>query len=176
MVLNIISGEIEIEDVGGFLDCVKKISTKYNVIVQVMDSNKVAGARHLECAVQKAIQSTEQGTNISNDLALEVLLYASGQRHIKKALKMGVSVGKNNVAIVIIGDSDKACHGASQMFKEMLKEKPTVEYSQSKKKEIMKFFGITEAEIKAAGKERIQDLVIERVVLLDILKKPPTLR
>lgn len=172
MVLNIISGEIEIGDVGEFLNCVKEISTEFGVIVQVLDANKVAGAKHIETAVQKAIESTEQGNNISNDLALETLLYASGQRHIKKALKMGVSSGKNNVAIAVIGagECDEAFREACLRFKGMVNEKPIIEYSDSKKIEIMKFFGITEAEIKVAGEEKIQDLVIERVVLLDILK------
>ena len=170
MVLNVVSGEIEIEDTEDFINRIKEISTEYGVVAQVLDANKVAGEKHLKFAVKKAIWSREQGTNLSNDLGLEILLYASGQRQIKKALNMGVSLGKNKVAIVILGDSEEACLKACNKFREMLNEKPVLDYSDSKKEEIMEFFGITKDELKAVGEEKIQDLVIERVVLLDILK------
>ena len=59
---------------------------------------------------------------------------------------------------------------AIRELKEMIKEKSVLEYSDLKKDEIMRFFEITEDEIEAAGEEKIPDLVIERVVLLDIFK------
>ena len=166
MILNILEGEVEIEDLHGFLDRIKEISYEYNVVVQVFDANKIAGTWHMKRAVEKAIQSMEAGNNISSDLAMEILLYASGKRQINKAIEMGVSEGRNDVVMVVLGGSEDAI----RELKEMIKEKSVLEYSDLKKDEIMRFFEITEDEIEAAGEEKIPDLVIERVVLLDISK------
>ncbi|MDY6865600.1 MAG: KEOPS complex subunit Cgi121 [Halobacteriota archaeon] len=164
--LTILEGICEIDDLNGFLDEIKRISVEYEVIIQFFDSKKVAGVPHLRCAVEKGLGSIKSGNNISSDPAMEILLYASGKRHINKALSMGVSPGVNEVVAIVVGDSEDAIIE----LKEMVIERPVLGYSQSKRGPIMDFFDITEAEVEVVGEDRMPDLVLERVVMLDMIK------
>ena len=163
---NILEGVVEIEELSAFLEGIKRISGEYGVIIQLFDSKKVAGESHLLLAVEKGLASIESGNNISSDPAMEILLYASGKRHINKALSMGVSPGVNEVVAIVVGDSEDAIIE----LKEMVIERPVLGYSQSKRGPIMDFFDITEAEVEVVGEDRMPDLVLERVVMLDMIK------
>ncbi len=164
--LTILEGVVEIEDLKVFLDEIKRISGEYGVVIQFFDAGKVAGESHLRCAVKKGVRSIESGENISSDPAMEILLYASGKRQINKALSMGVKAGRNDVVAIILGKSE----GAIEEVKGMITRRPVLKYSNSKRESIMNFFDITEAEVDVVGEERIPDLVMERVVMLDIIK------
>ncbi|MDY6965082.1 MAG: KEOPS complex subunit Cgi121 [Halobacteriota archaeon] len=167
MVLKILEGEAEIEDLQKFLDRIRKISEEHGAVIQVFDAKKVAGRKHIERAVEKGMQSMDSGRNISNDPAMEILLYASGERQISRAIDMGVSEGYNEVAIAVFGGEEEAVF----KLRGMIKEKDVLDYHESKREEIMRFFGITKAEIEAVGEERIPDLVIERVVLMNFVRR-----
>ncbi|MHC1566921.1 MAG: KEOPS complex subunit Cgi121 [Candidatus Syntropharchaeia archaeon] len=164
--MHIVEGEVEIPDLDGFIDRLRKISEREGVVIQALDADKLAGEDHVRAAVSKAKRSMEEGKNISGDLGMEILLYAAGRRQINKALEIGVSEGKNNVAIVILGSSPSAISEVEKM----VRKKSVLPYNDSKKKKIMEFFGITEEEIGAVGEEKIPKLVLERVALLDVLK------
>ncbi|MDY6959576.1 MAG: KEOPS complex subunit Cgi121 [Halobacteriota archaeon] len=163
---NILEGVVEIEELSAFLEGIKRISGEYGVIIQFFDSKKVAGESHLLLAVEKGLASIESGNNISSDPAMEILLYASGKRQINKALAMGVVPGINEVVVIVIGDSEKAI----LELKKMIVERPVLEYSQSKRESIINFFDITPAEVEVVGEDKIPDLVLERVVMLDMIK------
>lgn len=167
--LEILDGKVYINDVDNFLNGLKEISMKHGVVIQTIDARKVAGRKHLETAVKKAIRSTLSGKNIADDLAMEILLYASGKRHIDKAIEMGISPGMNEVAIVIVG-SPGGVGRVVRALREETAEEDVVGYKSSKRGEIMRFFDITEEELAAVGEEKIVDIVTERAVLLDILK------
>jgi len=164
--LTILEGVIEIEDLKVFLDEIKRISGEYGVVIQFFDAEKVAGESHLRCAVKKGLRSIKSGENISSDPAMEILLYASGKRQINKALSMGVTAGRNDVVVIVIGESEDAI----EELNGMITQKPVLEYSQSKRESILHFFDITEAEVEVVGEDRIPDLVMERVVMLDMIK------
>src|SRR5512136_353487 len=98
--IHILEGTIIIDNVEGFLDKIKKISKEKNITIQVLDADKLAGERHIRFAVEKAMNSFKASTNIANDLAKEIMLYASGTRQISKAMRLGINKGKNNIALV----------------------------------------------------------------------------
>ena len=58
--------------------------------VVIMDPMYVCGRDHIVSAVRHAERSFEHGTNRSKTLLTEILLYATGERQISKAL------GKSN--------------------------------------------------------------------------------
>lgn len=164
MKVNIISGTLDIPDVGEFLKFLNNIAARHGVVVQALDADKLAGERHLKFAVEKAIRSFELGRNIATSLEMEILLYAAGTRQIGRALDMGVRKGRNNVAIVVVGNK------ASIEIKERIAEAPVLEYTKDKRDALMEFFGITDLEVWAAGEEKIPELVLERVALVDVIK------
>ncbi|MCK5661649.1 MAG: hypothetical protein KAH86_09825, partial [Methanosarcinales archaeon] len=155
-----------------------------SVTIQALDADFVAGAEHILFAAEKAIRSWESDKPIANDLGMEILLYASGKRQINKALDMGMHVGNNRVAFIIVSDSpsvvEKAVSQVVALVKEMggsagediseMAQNDIFGYSEDKKERLQSFFDITELELEAAGAEKICDLVLERVAMVDVMK------
>ena len=179
----IIVGKVGISNVDDFLSSLKNIAHEYDVTIQAMDAELIAGGEHIISAVKKAIRATERKRSIASDLGLEILLYAAGRRQIERALAMGVSVseGEKRVAIVIVDASARAQREKDlEMVAEEVKRKIGIqeepiselelEYKEDKKEGIKKFFDITEAELKAVGESKLKMLVLERVAMLDVLK------
>jgi KEOPS complex subunit Cgi121 len=177
----IIVGKVGITNVDDFLSSLKNIANKYDVTIQAMDAGLIAGEEHIISAVKKAIRAVERKRSITNDLGLEVLLYAAGRRQIERALAMGVSVseGEKRVAIVMVDVSAGAQRDLEMVAEEIkkkigLQEEPIseleLEYRTDKKEKIKKFFDITEEELKAVGESKLKMLVLERVAMLDVLK------
>ncbi len=167
MVIKIIGGIAEVGDVDEFIKTMSDIARRHSVTIQALDADRTAGAEHLRFAAEKAMRSMREGRNIANDLGLEILLYASGKRQIERALQMGISPGRNNIAIIIVGDDVER---AARDVREFVQVAPVLGYDGRKKDLIVKTFDITDAEIEAVGEEKIQELVLERVALLDIMK------
>lgn len=159
-----LEGALFIENVEDFLHKLKQKSKEKNLTIQALDADKLAGEEHLRFAVEKAMNSFRKGTNIASDLAHEIILYAAGTRQISRAIKLGIHTGHNNIVLVAVGDDADI----SDLVE--ITPKPVIQYDQSKKEAIMEIFGITKEEIEAAGEERIPELVLERVALVDVLK------
>jgi KEOPS complex subunit Cgi121 len=181
----IIVGQVGISNVDDFLSSLKNIAHEYDVTIQAMDAELIAGGEHIISAVKKAIRATERKRSIASDLGLEILLYAAGRRQIERALAIGVSVseGEKRVAIVIVDASARAQREkdlemvAGEVKRKIgLQEEPIseleleLEYKGDKKEGIKKFFDITEDELKAVGESKLKQLVLERVAMLDVLK------
>ncbi len=159
--IQIIEGTIVIDNTEKFLQNLKKIGKEKNTVIQALDADKVAGEEHIRFAVEKAMNSFEKGRNVSKDLAKEILVYAAGTRQINRAMRIGVHNGKNNIVLVVIGEELE--------FKE-IKPEHVLQYDSSKKDALMEIFNITKEELQAAGEDKIPQLVLERVALVDVIK------
>ncbi len=159
-----LEGTIFIENVEDFLQKLKKIGKEKNLTIQAFDADKLAGEEHLRFAVEKALNSFRNGTNIASDLAKEIMLYAAGTRQINRAMKLGIHRGENKIALIAVGEAPDLSD-----FREITPE-PVLQYDESKKEAIMEIFNITKEEIKAAGEDKIPELVLERVALADVIK------
>ena len=177
----LIAGKVRVSNVDDFLAVLKTVAHKYDVTIQAMNAELIAGEEHIKSAVKKALRAVGRNRNITNDLSLEILLYAAGRRQIERALAMGVakSEGEKRVAIVIVdasarGEKDLEVVAEEVKRKIGLQEEPIseleLEYKGDKKEGIKKFFDITEAELKAVGESKLKKLVLERVARLDVLK------
>ncbi|MDO9097821.1 MAG: KEOPS complex subunit Cgi121 [Candidatus Methanoperedens sp.] len=162
--IQILEGTIFIDDTEKFLQKLNKISKENGIVIQAFDADKLAGEEHIRFAVKKAINSFKAGRNIANDLAKEIMLYAAGTRQITKAMKLGVHNGENNIALVAIGEVIDL-----SAFNEIT-PKPVLQYNSSKNNVLLGIFNITKEELEAVGEEKIPELVIERVALVDVMK------
>lgn len=165
--IQILEGTVFLENKELFLKKIKEIKEKNagkNLAIQAFDADKLAGKEHLTFAIAKAQDSFNKGKNIANDLAKEIMLYAAGTRQINKAVKIGVHDGLNDIAIVAVGDMIDL-----SVFDE-IRPHNVLQYSRSKDSALMGIFNITEEEIEAAGADKIQELVLERVALVDVMK------
>jgi len=97
-------------------------------------------------------------------------MYASGRRQIERALAIGIKKGNMRIAIVLIGENavDEAAVEVEALLDTI--DSGVIDYSDIKRDEIMDFFDITTDEINAVGKEKIPELVLERVALIDVFK------
>lgn len=170
MNIQIISGTITIPDSNKFLAQLSGIADRYMLTIQILNADMLSGIRHIQFAVEKAIRSFGSGRNIANNLGMEIMLYASGNRQIDKALDLGIKNGENRVAIVLVGEN--GTQEAALTVKTFLNSEDAslVEYSDRKKEYVLEIFGITAAELEAVGDNKIPELVLERVALVDILK------
>jgi KEOPS complex subunit Cgi121 len=135
--------------------------------VALLDADKVCGADHLGSAVQHARRAFLQGTNASNTLGMEVILYASGERQISKAQrKMGLHQGTERVAVVLLGPQEGE---VDRVLAELGLERDDSLLRCTPEKG--RAFGIDEGELSTVGAERLPDLVLEKVAFVDLLKR-----
>ena len=165
--------EAQIVDVPTLLQQIKQLATKNDIILQLVDANRVVNKEHLQVASYHAQKSFQQKTATSNSLEIETLLYATGQRQIAKALTLiGISPKTKSVAAIICCSPKITILRPVQEILSILNGKESdivFNMTPKKEKELIKMFEITLEELKSAS---IPELIIERMALLELTKKP----
>ena len=102
-------------------------------------------------------------TNVARSLAVEFVVYASGERQIADALaKMGIRYDTTEFAVVVFGgDAARALE-----VLDLTRDDDVLAATPAK----IRAFGLTDAEIASVPPDRVADLVLERVALVDLLK------
>jgi len=146
-----------------------------DVIIQFFDAQLVATWQHLYFAVVNAITAFKNMENISKNLEMETMLYASAQRQIQKAIEtMGIKHNSSNIAVVIVSKKPENSRKALLKISKHLRAQPdesVLELSKRKMKTVQKAFGISDRELQTVKKKdnferALTDLVIERAALL----------
>jgi len=167
----IIGAKGTIPDIEHALKTINSFAEEHKITVQLMDANMVFGKLHLQSAVDHALRAFERDESISSSLAMEILLYASGEYQIRVALdKMGLKSAEDeqHVAIVIVSDQESEKIITDLLSKLDLTQDDTVLDGDI---EVLKRFGISEAEINAIPPDKVGDLILERVAMVDVKKK-----
>jgi KEOPS complex subunit Cgi121 len=157
--LCLIFGRPKVRGKEAFLAALRKAQVESGCVIQAMDASLIVGESHATFAAEKAIRAFSEEKNVAKDLGLEILRYASGKRQISRALTMGVSEETERIALIVVEN------GTPPKISDIIEvdgEGPC--WSRAAVREA---FEIGEAEIEAAGEERIPDLVLERVALMD---------
>jgi KEOPS complex subunit Cgi121 len=159
-------GVFEVEDPARFLDRIRRAGERYRTRIICMDADRLAGRAHAEAAVRGALRSVAGGTPIANTLEMEALLYAAGSRQCSVAARFGIHAGMNRSYVILAPPAAAAWEALAgcMEFVELDWDRLTVE----KRRWLAEAFTITEEELAAAGRERFQDLVLERVALLEV--------
>lgn len=144
------------------LDTVTKKAAASGASVLVVDADMVFGLDHLRSALYHAKRALDEGSNISDSLAMETLLYASGERQLSSAIRK-MSVGDQTERIVVAQLSGDVTAAVGWIH---LKDVP-----QEISHERLGKFGISETELATIGNRRPEELVLERVAAVDVLKK-----
>ena len=146
-----------------------------NVEIQFFDAQLVATWQHLYFAVLDALTVFANRDNIAKDLAMEIMLYASAQRQIRKATELvGISRASSRIAVLVIGTTVGIVQSAlAEILKHIdgQRDDTVLELSPEKVQIIKKAFGISEIELETVLKtdklnSTLTDLVIERMALL----------
>ena len=165
---------VKIQNITKFLEQFRKENKE--APIQFFDAKKVAGPQHIYFAALNAMNAYEKKINISNNLAVESLLYASAQRQITKAVKMlGIMQDTSEVAALIIAENSHEKKDGLCLVSKMIpgeRNDSVLELTNQKIMSIKKLFGISDLEFEAKlknqelEKEDLTDLIIERMALL----------
>lgn len=166
---------VKIKNVNKFFTTVKEKTG--NACVQFFDAKLVASWQHLYFAALNAVNAFKNRLNISNNLSIEILLYASAQRQIREAVKLiGINPHSRKVAVVIVADTRSGASSLLGMVSALLKggirDDGVLQLTDDKVEGIKRLFEISDIELKAkvekedGEKEALMDLVIEHVALL----------
>lgn len=154
---------------------IEKVKTQINdCCIQLFDPSLVAGFDHLFFATLNALKAFDSKRNISKDLAVEVLLYASGQHQISKAIQLlGIKPDSREVAVLVITETHEKATEAMDKVSNLLKGERCDEVFELTEKKIPKIksaFDIKKEEIGAAKRkseeQAVLSLLIERAALL----------
>jgi KEOPS complex subunit Cgi121 len=173
--ITIVGAQGTLNDIDLFLADLLSFSKKENIVIQALDADLVYGKDHLISAASHAIRACEQKTNATNSLALEILLYAAGERQIQKAIKkIGVKKGKQGIAFVLVDEakrpSDRKTYDA--VVNRLLK---TFHFKRDDKIlegdiNTLKRFGITAQELRTVPENKYADMILEKIAMIDIIK------
>lgn len=164
MTWSVIGARGEIASVDAFLARLQKEAGRRDLEVQAFDADMVFGEDHLRTALEHADRAFRRGTNRASQRLVEVLRYAAGERQIAAALeKMGVKEGGSEVVLLVRGEEDvEGLVGALGLERD--------DRLIAGQTERLVAYGITEEEARTVPPERVFDLVLERVALVDVLR------
>lgn len=163
---------VKINNMDEFLNLIRLKSGSSQV--QILDANLVADFEHIYFSVLNALKSFKSGLNISKNLAIEIMLFASGQDQIKKAIEiLGVKSSSRSIAVVIIADSrDEAISTFNAISSAINGEvdESVIGLDDKKISNIINTFGISDFELEASMrgslKDALKNVLIERAALL----------
>ena len=165
-----------------FTKKIKEIEKETQTSIQVFNPIAIAGHEHIFHASYLALKAFKQKTNISPDLAMELLIYVSGRKQIQEAIKViGIKENSTQTVIAIISDSqEKIKNSITKILKSMrasINNKIVNEISNKKLRELQNLFNISENELKALEAidlprtvKILKQLILERVALVDLEK------
>jgi tRNA threonylcarbamoyladenosine modification (KEOPS) complex Cgi121 subunit len=165
---------VKIEDAEEFLKTIRKEQQR-NTVVQFFNAELVATWQHLYFAALNALTAFRNKRNISKNVAIEVMLYASAQRQIRKAIALvGVKPDPARIAAVIMGETPGSVRTVLSAVSKRIGTDPdetVLELSKSKMRSIRRTFDISEKELETVMtenklEEALVSLVIERMALL----------
>jgi len=158
----------QVLDIGKFLSWLRAISKRNSVFIVCFNAELMAGQEHVISAMCHAKRAMNKGTCISSTFEIEALLYAAGSRQCQDAAKFGVHQGLNNCYLCVYPANPQVW---SDLLTVMAVSTDDWEQMTDDKINVLtSLFGITNDEITVTGKDRVKDLVLERVALLEVTK------
>ncbi len=127
----------------------------------------IAGKQHVSTALRFAMRSFRSDSAISRSIEVEALLYAAGTRQTGLIGPFGIHLG-DNICYLCILPPRKDTSVDLQQVMEFADDENWEEIPEDKRERLGGLFGITHAEIRVAGREKLIDLILERVALLNI--------
>ena len=171
---------VRLDDFNRFFESIK-LSDDDSSFIQFFNANMIAGWEHVYFAALNALKAFKNNSNISKNISMEVLLFASGQHQIRKALEnLGVHKDITDIAVLIVTDTKREGEEILHRISEMLNRKPSkkiLNITDTKIRNARKLFGISSKEIKAAsrGEEKVQKIIIkllaEHMAILSVDRK-----
>ncbi|MFX1578055.1 MAG: KEOPS complex subunit Cgi121 [Promethearchaeota archaeon] len=123
-----------------------------SITIQLLNGLLISGLPHLLSAAQNAINAQKGDYMLSRSLDVEIIVFASTQRQIGKAIELlGVYDGLEEIAVVIVGNNVSIVKGAIQNLTEKIGQElvPPFKPTNDRFERIKNQFQISKEEIKA---------------------------
>lgn len=166
----------KVEDSDKLLERVDQISRERGIEIVVVDAGYVCGKDHIVSAYRHAVRAFEEGRNSMKKFSMELLLYISGERQIKNAIrKIGIKDGIENVVFIFMDASDyenlkgKISEGEASKIVEKIGfriDNDVLKPSREK----LRAMGFGDEEIETVSKDKYSDLILEKVAMVDVIK------
>ncbi|RLI08392.1 hypothetical protein DRO32_02345 [Candidatus Bathyarchaeota archaeon] len=165
---------VEVGDPGELLENLRARRELGGLVFQLLDAGMVAGPEHLLVAILNALRAFELGLNVSSDLGMEILTFASGQRQISEAIRsLGLKPGRMDVALVLVAGSRREAEGGLRSLVEALggeEDDGVLEVDDEKAGRLVEAYGIGSRELSSCGRlgslpDVVRWLVVEKVAL-----------
>ena len=156
-------------DLAAFLRDLRTVATAHDIHIICFNADMIAGRIHAATAVARAVRAFEDGVTISNTLEMESLLFAAGSRQCNTAASFGIHAGENRVFICCIPVQPEAWKALEPLFLFVQEDWDIID--SRRRDQLRETYSISQEEVIAAGgDERILDLVLERVALLQVMR------
>jgi len=177
-VLTVFGAEGLVDDVDDFLRKIGDFSTKHRVVIQVFNADLVYGRNHVFSAAEHALRAFREGANSMRSLAMETVLYAAGERQIGVALsKMGVEKSEESRCVFLVISSIPDFKEANGFFNPedldsligllgLKRDDSVLEGNE----DTLRRFGLSDEEIRTVEKDKYEDLILEKVAMVDVIK------
>lgn len=99
---------------------------------------------------------------------MEALLFAAGSRQCSVAALFGIHEGENKMFVCLYPVKEDVWKALSYYMHFVTETWD--DWSTHKITRLMSLFNITQSEIESVGKERIKDLILERIALLEVYR------
>lgn len=145
----------------------REIQAGHGCVIQALDADLVVSEEHIFFAAGKALLAFCEGRNVAKDPGVEILRYATGERQIERALAMGVSDSTKRIVLILVplsSENDYQRPEASELARVVKLDDRGCSFDEEA---VRAAYDISADEIAASGVERIPDLVLERVALVD---------
>jgi KEOPS complex subunit Cgi121 len=159
---------VEVSALGAFLETIRLIGERWCTHMIFFNADLMAGRSHARSALFHAFRAEEDGCMISSRVEMEALLYASGSRQCLTGMRFGLHEGRNQAYLCICPPSREAYAEVLPLVTLSREDWDTI--SPEKAESLAENFGITPSEIEAAGLDRLVELVLERVALLEVYR------
>jgi tRNA threonylcarbamoyladenosine modification (KEOPS) complex Cgi121 subunit len=163
-----------IDDVEAVIAELKRLGEQYGVVIQLFNARLVYGAKHLESSILHAERSFSTNTNLAGDMAVEILLYSSGERQIALAIKkMGIKKDCQEFGMVLCckpgtGQDTDLGEIRDEVLKELSLERDDGVLDGSM--DVLVRFGIEEDEIGSVPESNRGNIILSRVAMVDVIK------
>jgi KEOPS complex subunit Cgi121 len=165
--------EQQVMNINSIIEYTQKLSKDLDIVLQVFDAKYIYGSEHIRSALEHAQRAFDQKAAISGSMAMEILLYASGEYQIKNAIeKMGIKENTDQIAILIFNNNDRSQIELNEIINNFLEMFKFTRDDDVLLGDVstLESFGISKEELSAVPEDKWLDLVLEKVALVDIIK------
>jgi KEOPS complex subunit Cgi121 len=150
------------------LRMIQEIARNHSTRIVCFDAEKLAGREHADAAIRHAQRSILSAKPISNSFEMEALLFAAGTRQCSVASLFGIHKGENKMFVCLYPVKEEVWKALSYHMHFVTETWDN--WSALKIARMISLFGITQDELETVGQERIKDLILERIALLEVCR------